>query len=67
MPDILASLAGASVLTTGDMDRFANQGGIISLIKRRNKIRFEINSNAATQSGLKFSSYLMRLASKVIE
>lgn len=67
MREIVASLAGASVLTTGDMDRFANQGGIISLIKRRNKIRFEINSNAAAQSGLKFSSYLMRLASKVIK
>ncbi len=66
-PDIVASLAGASVLTTGDMDRFANQGGIINLIKRGNKIRFEINSNAAAQSGLKLSSYLMGLASNVIE
>ncbi|MCH7567017.1 MAG: YfiR family protein [Nitrospirae bacterium] len=65
--DIVASLAGASVLTTGDMDRFANQGGIINLIKRGNKIRFEINSNAAAQSGLKLSSYLMGLASNIIE
>ena len=67
MREIVASLAGASVLTTGDMDRFANQGGIINLIKRGNKIRFEINSNAAAQSGLKLSSYLMGLASNIIE
>ena len=67
VPQIVASLAGASVLTVADMDDFANQGGSINLIKRRNKIRFEINSNAAAQSGLKLSSYLMRLASKVIE
>ncbi len=65
--DIVSSLEGASVLTTGDMDRFANQGGIINLIKRGNKIRFEINSNAAAQSGLKLSSYLMGLASNIIE
>ncbi len=65
--DIVASLAGASVLTTGDMDRFANLGGIINLLKRGNKIRFEINSSAAAQSGLKLSSYLMGLASNVIE
>ena len=67
MRDIVASLAGASVLTTGDMGGFANQGGIIELIKIENKIRFEINLNAATQSGLKLSSYLMGLARNVIE
>ncbi len=67
VPQIVASLSGASVLTVADMDRFTNQGGNINLIKRRNKIRFEINSSAAAQSRLKLSSYLMGLASKVIE
>ncbi len=67
VPQIVAALSGASVLTIADMNRFANQGGSINLVRRRNKIRFEINSGAAAQSGLKLSSYLMRLASNVIE
>ena len=67
VPQIVGLLSGASVLTTGDMDRFANKGGIINLIKRGNRIRFEINPDAADRAGLKLSSKLLNLATIVRE
>ena len=67
LPEIVASLSGAAVLTTGDMDRFAKRGGIIKLTKKGNKIRFEINPKAAERAGVKLSSYLLSLATIITE
>ncbi len=50
------------VLTVGDSDRFIKYGGMINLYKYKNKIRFEINNEAARVKGLKISSKLLRLA-----
>ncbi len=62
---IVASSHGANVLTVGDMDDFVEFGGVISLIKRANKIRFEINLVAAKQARLKLDLKLVTLASSV--
>ena len=63
--EIVALLSGQSVLTVGAMDRFTEQNGIINLVKRKNRINFDINQTAAHQAGLKISSKLMILASHV--
>jgi hypothetical protein len=62
---IVASSHGASVLTVGDMDDSIEFGGVINLIKRANKIRFEINLVAAKQARLKLDLKLVTLASSV--
>ncbi len=62
---IVASSHGASVLTVGDMDDSVEFGGVINLIKRANKIRFEINLVAAKQARLKLDLKLVTLASSV--
>ncbi len=67
VPQIVAALSGASVLTIADMNRFANQGGSINLVRRRNKIRFEINPDAANRAQLKLSPELLELATIVTE
>ena len=59
---ILKILRGMPVLAIGDMPDFAHSGGIINLKTVRNKVRFEINVNAARRAHLKFSSKLLRLA-----
>jgi hypothetical protein len=66
LDDILKTLAGGSVLTVGDMDQFAGRGGIIGFRKDDNKVRFEINADAADRAGLKISAQLMKLAVNVI-
>jgi hypothetical protein len=64
--DILTSLDGASVLTVSDMDHFADRGGMIGFRREGNKVRFEINADAAARAGLTISSQLLKLATRVI-
>ena len=59
---ILRTLKDTNVLTVGDMEGFAQIGGVINLIVVQGKVRFEINVDAAQQAGLKVSSQLLKLA-----
>jgi hypothetical protein len=65
LPEILTSFAGANVLTVGEVDGFAKQGGIIEFIQEGENIRFQINSGAARRAGLQFNLRLLRLAVRV--
>ena len=63
LPHILkGALKSWSVLTIGDVEGFADSGGVIRLFFRKNNIRFKINLDAARQKGLTISSKLLRLA-----
>jgi hypothetical protein len=61
VPEILDALRGEPILTVGDIDDFAEMGGMIAFKKEGNRIRFQINSDAATRVGLKISSKLLHL------
>jgi len=51
---ILDALRGAPVLTVGDMDQFAELGGMINLVTTEDHhIHFEINKGAIDRAGLK--------------
>jgi hypothetical protein len=63
---ILGALNGAPVLTVGDMDRFAELGGMINLTTENNRIRFDINKRAIDRAGLKVASQLLSLA-RIVE
>lgn len=65
VPQVMQSLRGSSVLTVGEMERFAEAGGIINFVLEKNKVRFEINLNSAERAGLKLSSQLLSLAKVV--
>jgi uncharacterized protein DUF4154 len=62
LPEILASLQGANVLTVGDFDDFNERGGMINLARRDRRIVLEVNLDAIRQAQLKVSSKLMALA-----
>jgi hypothetical protein len=59
---ILAALQGTSILTVGEAEAFARQGGMINFIIVDNKVRYEINVEAAKRANLDISSKLLRLA-----
>jgi hypothetical protein len=59
---ILASLKGRNILTVGDADGFAQQGGMIRFVTDKNKIRLRINLEATTAASLTLSSKLLRPA-----
>ena len=59
---ILEILKASSVLTVGEMEKFTQRGGMIIFTVKENKIRFEINLDAAKRAELKISSKLLKLA-----
>jgi hypothetical protein len=68
LQQLFVALRGAPVLTIGDMDQFAEQGGMIGLVTTEdNHIRFDINKAAIERAGLKASSQLLHLARIVDE
>jgi uncharacterized protein DUF4154 len=65
-PGVLASLKGNPVLTVGESEHFVEEGGIIGFLLEENKIRFEVNLEAAQNAKLRISSRLLALAKSVI-
>jgi uncharacterized protein DUF4154 len=63
---VLASLRGTPVLTVGESQDFVQDGGMIGFLLEENKIRFEVNLDAAEHAKLKLSSRLLALAKRVI-
>ncbi|HXY24932.1 MAG TPA: YfiR family protein [Candidatus Acidoferrum sp.] len=62
----LSGLKGKPVLTVGETEHFAADGGMIGFCLEDNKIRFEINLDAAEKARLKISSRLLSLANHVV-
>ena len=62
LSEAIQLVRGIPVLTIGDTPGFANRGGIINLILEDNKVRFEVNVDAAKQADLNISSRLLALA-----
>jgi hypothetical protein len=65
LPTVLTSLKDNSVLTVGESEHFVEGGGMIGFLLEDNKIRFEINLEAAEHAKLKMSSRLLALAKTV--
>jgi len=59
---ILGEIRGSSTLTVGEAAGFAARGGMINLTREENRLRFEVNINAAAETRLKISSKLLSLA-----
>lgn len=62
LPQILRFLAGTSALTVSDIDRFSLRGGIIEFRMVGNRVRFDINRNAAVAARIDISSKLLSVA-----
>ena len=65
VPDVLARLKTAHVLTVGETTDFCQSGGIFNMIAESNRVALEFNMTAARRSGLEVSSRLGKLARSV--
>jgi hypothetical protein len=63
----LALVRGRNLLTVGEVDGFTQMGGIINFFDQNNKLRFEINIDAAKREKLKFSAQLLQAAQRIVE
>jgi YfiR/HmsC-like len=62
----LRSLGSASVLTISDQPGFAQAGGMIGLRIEDQRVRFDVNLQAAQRAGLTLSSQMLKLAGQVL-
>ncbi len=62
---LLAHAATRPVLTIGEDSSFLTRGGIIRLRSVGGRLRFEADADSAKRAGLRLSSQLLRLASRV--
>ncbi len=63
--DILSEVKHQPILTVGEVEGFAERGGMVNLITGPNRIVMEINREVAGQAGLGMSSHLLKLAKLV--
>ncbi len=62
LEEVIHAVKGLPILTIGETPGFAKRGCIINLIVEDNKVRFEVNLDAAKQADLNVSSRLLALA-----
>ncbi len=56
-----------SILIIGEKDKFVDQSGMISLLIRKNKLKFEVNTGSIKKAKLKVSSQILKMASRVVK
>ena len=66
IPMLVANLHNAPVLTVGETAGFLDAGGMIDFLLEDNKLRFEVNLEAAESADLKIGSRLLVLAQRVV-
>jgi hypothetical protein len=62
LDELFRLLKGLPVLTIGQMPGFARHGGIVNFVIENDKVRFEVNVEAAKQADISISSRLLTLA-----
>ncbi|MGH9617572.1 MAG: YfiR family protein [Acidobacteriaceae bacterium] len=62
----MAALAFLPALTVSDLPGFMEHGGTIQFVLIDNRVRFQVNLNAARKCGIVLSSQLLKVASKVV-
>jgi hypothetical protein len=62
LDELIHLVKGMPILTIGETPSFARRGGIINFTLEDNKVRFEVNVEAAKQADLNISSRLLSLA-----
>ena len=62
LASVLENARASGILTVGENPGFAREAGIIGFRVESNKLRFDINQQAAEKSGLTLSAQLLKLA-----
>jgi hypothetical protein len=65
LEEILRLTHGRPILTVGDTVGYGRRGVIINLYPSGKNLRFEINIEAALESGMRFRSKLLKLARRI--
>jgi hypothetical protein len=66
LPELFKKLEGSSVMSVGEVDGFAEQGGMVNLLIPEKTVKIEINQSVVEQAHLQISSKLLKLAHLVL-
>jgi hypothetical protein len=66
LPRVLRQLEDRPILTVGDMDAFADRGGMVRFVLEEQRVRFEVNRPQIENAGLEISSHVLRLARRLL-
>src|SRR5208337_2307923 len=67
LTEIIGHVRNKAILTVSDIKGFENEGGIIALVLKDNRVKIRLNIDAAGRANLKISSYLLEVAEIVRE
>jgi hypothetical protein len=67
LPALLRALSGRPTLTVSEIPGFIAAGGMIGLVRKNNRLRFEVNTASAQAADLSISSQLLKLATRVVQ
>jgi hypothetical protein len=62
LKELLETMHKMPVLTVSDIPEFAKRGGMIGFVTSENRVRFEVNTAAASDAGLTLSAELLKVA-----
>lgn len=62
LPQLTSSSKHIYVLSVSDVENFAREGGVISIVRTSDKVSFEVNLDVAISRGLLISSDLLSMA-----
>jgi YfiR/HmsC-like len=62
LPEVIAAVADAPVLTVSELPEFAELGGMVCLREVDNKLRFDVNVAAARRAGIVLAIDVLQLA-----
>ncbi len=65
LKEIFGLLKGRPTLTVGEMEGFAEAGGMVEIYNREGNIHFKINKGVADAAGINIRSNLLRIAEVV--
>jgi len=67
LKSILKSLSTKPLVTVGEGKKFADSGGIIQFVTKRDRLKFIINLDVAKANGIKIEAQLLSLAVEILE
>jgi len=66
LPWIMKKVEYSTTLTVAEFDDFLTHGGIVRMSTKDDKLRFHVNTTAAKDVGLRFSSKFLGVADQVV-
>ncbi len=63
--ELLEQIKSSSILTVGETPDFLRNGGVINLVLEQDRVRFDVNLDAAQRTRLRISSKLLAVARAV--